>query len=128
MKRKFWTEEKIAKLKEFCYEGKSNKELAEYFGCDLKDIYAKRSQLKITIDKCKAATPNPELEKVTAPMFRRGLGKDVKKAFKALYDTLLLTIASDFTNKEDTEIYSQLCEVILALEEVYDVALKGVKA
>lgn len=48
-----WEKEEVEKLKELCYAGKSNKEIAETIGRDIKDVYAKRSQMGITIDKCK---------------------------------------------------------------------------
>lgn len=51
---KFWTAEKVKELTEMCYREVPNKKLAEHFNCDINQIYAKRSQLGITIDKCKA--------------------------------------------------------------------------
>lgn len=54
-----WTKEKTAELIALCREGKSNSYLAKYFGVPVTQIYAKRSQLGITIDKCKTtATPH----------------------------------------------------------------------
>lgn len=47
-----WTDKQIKRLKELCYQGVSNKELAKTFKCDIKDIYSKRSQLGITIAEC----------------------------------------------------------------------------
>ena len=49
-----WSDEKIKRLKNLCFEGKSNKEIAEALEAPVSEIYAKRSQLGITIDKVKA--------------------------------------------------------------------------
>lgn len=58
-----WTNEKIGKLQRLCDEGISNKGIAEILGCTVGDVYARRSQLGITIDKCKKGIePNPEFE------------------------------------------------------------------
>ena len=46
-----WTGDKLGELKKLCIEGKSNSELAEHFGVHVTQIYAKRSQLGITIKK-----------------------------------------------------------------------------
>jgi len=61
-----WTEGEITELKEMCSRGVPNKDIARYFGCALNQIYTKRSQLGITIDKCKgkAATPNQGFDEV----------------------------------------------------------------
>lgn len=56
-------DEKIAQLKELCFEGKSNKDIAEIMGISISDVYAKRSQLGITIDKVKAAKGKGLVEK-----------------------------------------------------------------
>lgn len=54
-----WAKEKTAELIALCREGKSNAFLAKHFGVPVTQIYAKRSQLGITIDKCKTtATPH----------------------------------------------------------------------
>lgn len=50
-----WTDKTVSQLKQLCFEEKSNKEIAEILGCDIKYVYAKRSQLGITRDKVKAA-------------------------------------------------------------------------
>jgi hypothetical protein len=47
-----WSGSQVARLRELCYLGASNKEIAADIGCSLKDVYAKRSQLGITIAKC----------------------------------------------------------------------------
>lgn len=56
-----WSESQVVKLRELCYQGKSNREIATSLGCDVKDVYAKRSQLGLTIDKCKGALSNTEI-------------------------------------------------------------------
>ena len=48
-----WNEENTAKLKELVFAGKSNKEIAQTLKININDIYNKRSQLGITIDKVK---------------------------------------------------------------------------
>ncbi|MEG1165764.1 MAG: hypothetical protein RSD68_05065 [Oscillospiraceae bacterium] len=48
-----WTKEKIEKLQGMCFAGTSNADMAREFGVPVTQIYAKRSQLGLTIDKCK---------------------------------------------------------------------------
>lgn len=50
-----WNDENTAKLKELVFAGKSNKEIAQVLEIDVNDVYNKRSQLGITMDKVKAA-------------------------------------------------------------------------
>lgn len=57
-----WNDEKIAKLKELVFAGKSNKEIALALEMDINDIYNKRSQLGITIDKVKNVVAAPDEE------------------------------------------------------------------
>ena len=57
-----WNDEKIAKLKELVFAGKSNKEIALSLEMDINDIYNKRSQLGITINKVKSAVAAPDEE------------------------------------------------------------------
>ena len=109
-----WSEQLTTKLKELCYEGKSNKEIASILRCGITDVYAKRSQLGITINKCKGIKPPPEL----------GLHKEVKKAFAALCDAVLLTMASDYTSERDTELYAQMARVLDAIEESYNALIR----
>jgi len=47
-----WTPEKIERLKTLCFAGVANAEIAEDLGCSLPNVYAKRSYLGLTIDKC----------------------------------------------------------------------------
>lgn len=57
-----WNDENTAKLKELVYAGKSNKEIAQTLEMNINDIYNKRSQLGITIDKVKSVVPAPDEE------------------------------------------------------------------
>ena len=60
-----WSEEKVGQLKTLAQAGASNKEIATQLGVSVTHVYAKRSQLGITIDKVKAtkaATINPEFD------------------------------------------------------------------
>lgn len=60
-----WTHEEINKLIELCEAGISNKAIAAELDKPITDIYAKRSQMCITIDKVpnrKAAKINQEFE------------------------------------------------------------------
>lgn len=50
-----WTKEQERELNRLCFEEKSNVEIANHFDRALKDIYAARSRLGLTIDKVKAA-------------------------------------------------------------------------
>lgn len=108
-----WSEQLTSKLKELCHQGKSNKEIASILGCDVADVYNKRSSLGITIEKCKGIKPNPEFEKALP---KKGMHKDVKKAFDDLNTVILLTMASDWTNPEDTELYAQLSKAVIELK------------
>ena len=57
-KRKMeWSEQQVERLKEMCFQGISNKEIAQNLICNVTDVYNKRSQLDITIDKVRAAQP-----------------------------------------------------------------------
>lgn len=60
-----WSEEKVRQLHDLAFAGKSNKEIAEVLDVSINDVYAKRSQLGITIPKVKAAQAgivNPKAE------------------------------------------------------------------
>lgn len=64
-----WTKERVAELRRLCQSEYSNKRIAEILKCDVKDIYAKRSQLGITIDKCKK-TNKDKLVKAAAKKYQ----------------------------------------------------------
>ena len=115
-----WTAFKIDKLKQLCRVGKGNREIAALLDCKLTEVYAKRSQLGITIAKCKGVAPNPEFEKALAPIAPKGMTKDVKKAFKALFDAMLLAMASNLTSEKDAKQYAALANTLTALEDSYN--------
>ena len=115
-----WTEEQTDTLKHLCNQGLSNKAIAAHLDCSLNDVYAKRSQLGITIAKCKGIEPNPKFEKAIEPIKPKGMTKDVRYAFKKLLDQLLLTMASNWTSVEDAREYHDLSNELIDLEEKYN--------
>ena len=74
-----WTDEKINQLRLSCCQGKSNKEIAEILGVSITDVYAKRSQLGITIAKVSAG-PIGKTEYATKVVFLESLTKTLKLA------------------------------------------------
>ena len=117
-----WADQKVEKLKELCYEGKNNKEIAEILGCSLNEVYAKRSQLGITINKCKQLRDI----NITEPKERsKGLSKKVKQAFNDLQDVLLLEVASDWTSDKDANAYSWMSYILISLEESFNEMIKN---
>lgn len=123
MKR--WTNEEIGKLRRLCHKGVSNKEIAEILGRQVTEIYNKRSQLGITIEKC---FPEKALErkrkaderKKAAEEKKAGMSARVKKDFKNLYNILLVEMAKDETSEKAAKEYGRLVEALINLEEVYD--------
>ena len=115
-----WTAFKIDKLKQLCRVGKGNREIAALLDCNLTDVYAKRSQLGITIAKCKGIEVNPKFEEAFETVKPRGMTKDVKKTFKALFDAMLLAMASDRTSEKDARQYAALANTLAALEDSYN--------
>lgn len=126
-----WNEQQTEKLKELCGEGVSNIAIAAHLGCSLNDVYAKRSQLGITIEKCKGIAPNPEFEKaissveetLTRPVKR--MNKEVREAFIRLNDALVLAMASDFTSEKDSKVYAKLATFIIELEDTFNFVIAG---
>jgi hypothetical protein len=120
-----WTEDQTGRLKELCYQGVSNKEIAADLKCSLEDVYSKRSQLGIAIDKCKGKglTVNPEFEQAIqkAP---GGLCKDVKEAFKKLHNEVLVAMARDWRTEKEVIVYAALAGMVLSMEEAFDSTLK----
>jgi hypothetical protein len=60
-----WSEGKVMQLKDLATSGVSNADIAKQLGIKVTDVYAKRSQLGITIDKVKTAkstTVDPEFK------------------------------------------------------------------
>ena len=115
-----WTAFKIDKLKELCHQGYDNKDIATRLDCSLTDVYAKRSQLGITIAKCKGIEANPKFEEAFETVKPRGMTKDVKKAFKSLFDAILLAMASDRTSEKDARQYAALANTLATLEDSYN--------
>ena len=64
-----WTDEQIAKLREMAYAEKSNAEIAATLHKTLSEVYAKRSQLGITIPKVNAAKESKGTLKVSRAEF-----------------------------------------------------------
>ena len=58
-----WTQEQITELKNFCYKGASNADLAKHFSVPLSEIHAKRSQHNITRAKCVSGVPQNDYKK-----------------------------------------------------------------
>lgn len=119
-----WTEEQATRLKELCLEGKSNSEIAIRLDCKVTDVYAKRSQLGITIDKCKGIEPNPEFEAAVSKP-KRGIRKDVRQAFKNLDDAFLMAMAGNETSVEDAHIYAVFSQMAAGLRESLNSILRG---
>lgn len=115
-----WSEQNVSKLRELCNEGKTNAEIADIMRCKLTDVYAKRSQLGITIAKCKGIEPNPEFEKALGPIRSKGMTKGVKDAFEALDNALLLAIGNDRTSLEDANLYYALASALDELKGEYN--------
>ena len=115
-----WNAFKIDKLKQLCRAGKGNREIAALLDCNLTEVYAKRSQLGITIAKCKGIDVNPKFEEALAPIAPKGMRKDVRNGFAALEDIVLLAMASDWTSTEDVGRYAMLHEALMTLEEKYN--------
>lgn len=93
-----WSEEKVNQLKSLAFAGMSNPEIAKKIGVKVTDVYAKRSQLGITIDKVKAAkagTVNPEFEAAALPKllserFQKMRELDQKRAVLNLLELTLM--------------------------------------
>lgn len=115
-----WSEEQTAQLKELCYKGVSNTKIAATLHIKLADVYAKRSQLGITIDKCKGMAPNPDFEAALPKPKKRGMHKDVKQAFDALNNALLVAVARDEMSIEQAKAYSALSRLVLDLKNTFD--------
>jgi hypothetical protein len=66
-----WSGSQVKRLRELCYLGASNKEIAADIGCSLRGcLFAKRSQLGITIAKC-AAVKELHREKAKKQAWRK---------------------------------------------------------
>jgi hypothetical protein len=116
-----WTEDQVVRLNELCFQGVSNKEIAASLGCRPEDIYHKRSQLGITIDKCKGVQPEPEKAVKKTP---GGLCKDVKEAFKKLRNEVLVAMVRDWRPEKETQVYYVLANMVYSMESSFDELLK----
>lgn len=115
-----WTEQLTYKLRELCNEGKSNAAIADIMRCSLTDVYAKRSQLGITIAKCKGIEANLDFKKALEDIMPKGMYAHVRDAFKRLRAEVLVAMARDWTCQEDTEKYAELDGELDALEDKYN--------
>ena len=115
-----WSLQNVEKLKELCCQEKGNKEIAEILRCDVKEVYAKRSQLGITIDKCKCMKPNPKFTEALPQVNKKKMHKSVDSAFTALQNELLLAMASDWTSEGHTKLYARISDVLSILKNVAD--------
>lgn len=88
-----WPKEKRDELTKLCVEGKmSNKELATHFDMAVADIYAARSALGITIDKCKAIK---EGKVVPGKRSAEDIKTEIKKVEKSLQQALIKVCRAD---------------------------------
>ena len=128
-----WTEDQKTELRALCMAGElNNTQLAEHFSVPVTEIHAMRSNMQITIPKCRemreAAIVNPEFEAAIASVDeklpihkkRRGLDRDVKAAFDKLNDAILVAMARDETSPEDAGSYRCLGETVMGIRYAYD--------
>ena len=126
-----WSEAKVTELKELCFQGVSNKDIAVSLGCKVTDVYNKRSQMGITIDKVRAAKPikgikpNTEFESSLPKKQPQGLCPDVKRAFDSLHSALLIAMASDYTGMAEAKVYAELSNLIISLESSFDALISA---
>mgnify|MGYP000862970889 CR=1 FL=1 len=110
-----WTPKMEDKLKKLCFEGKSNAEIAEALQIPINAVYAKRSQLGITIDKVKATR-----QQTTKPAFY----ESVKESLKDLQNTLWTALNSPKITAEEDRILSELVTLIQGAEGLFLQAIK----
>ena len=94
-----WSDEKVMKLKEMCYKEFSNKDIAAVFGIDIRDVYAKRSQLGITIDKCK----------------EQKIDTEVDTAFRTLLKALMKEVEQESPGTEKTRKIKEISDALIDL-------------
>ena len=124
-----WSEAQVSKLEEMCFAGVSNRDIATELNCKVTDVYSKRSQLGITIDKVREAKPIKKGVKSNADFENslpkkqqpQGLHPGVKKAFDNLHSALLIAMASDFVGMEETMVYKELSVIVNSLETSFNV-------
>lgn len=82
-----WTPERVESLLKMCAEGKPNGEIAAILNLPIAKIYAKRSQLGITIDKCGGTYKRSP---ISAPAPASRPDKDFsRRAVEKLYSSLI---------------------------------------
>lgn len=118
-----WNDEQVAQLKELCYAGVVNRDIAEVIGCHVNDVYNKRSQLGITIAKCKEMEVKPEFDKIFEPV-KKGLPQNIKDDFNTLNNSILLAMAGNNTSLKDVYVYAAMSNVLISLETTMDGMLK----
>ena len=79
-----WTEEQKLKLRELCHQGYGIKAIAVRLNCTLTEVYAKRSQLGITIAKCKGIEVKPEFEQALEPIKPKGYDQRREKSVQVI--------------------------------------------
>ncbi len=90
-------QEKLTKL---CFAEKSNKEIAKELNLDIKEVYAARSRLGITIPKVKAAKEVEQAAKRTAEEIQQEIDKVRKAMSEALKKMKRCDERIDQLNKE----------------------------
>lgn len=114
-----WTSEQVEILKKLCFEGKSNGDIAKALKCHVNDVYAKRSQLGITIPKVKAAQQPQKSQPTKRLPIMEAPRKAVEKAFENLDNALLLAVASDWTSEKEAKVYSDVATLILEIKSLF---------
>lgn len=116
-----WTEAAIAELTDLCFEEKTNAQLAEHFKVPVTEIYAKRSQLGLTIDKVQATKKHApksmtlrrviqekkELIEMLNPVFRFAYNRGVELELSDDGNTVFIKLGSS-TKKVCIECDSHL--------------------
>jgi hypothetical protein len=76
-----WSKGQIEYLKTMCFDGAKNSTIAEHFGVPVSEIYAKRSQLGITIPKVAAAKATPQEAPNGAAVMVNGIAESCFETF-----------------------------------------------
>lgn len=108
-----WTDKKVKALRELCEKDTPNKDIATILQCKVSDVYAKRSQLGITIDKVKAAQQQTTKKSNQQPSSLTA----VKEAFDNLHIALVAAAKSDRTS--NAGIYADTDTLILGVRDIF---------
>jgi hypothetical protein len=104
--------EQELRLREMCFERKSNKEIATELGIELTDVFAARSRLGITIPKVEAILAQGEDEpidyQVKTKITEEEIQREIEKVLKAKVD------ACKKVNRCDERIAELLIELARA--------------